>query len=174
LYYREPAENDKTPEGKIYPLIMTNGRLPMYHHGTLRNIPYLREIYPVPEVWVNPKAAIKYGVAQGDWTWIESARGKIRAKVRVTEGIPTDTVYMERFWNPETLDTPTHGWQEMNVNVLSRESGPYNDIFGTYTIRGYRVKIYKADGAPKGIWEKPEEFKPWMPQPSDPTNVVTL
>ena len=43
---------------------------------------------------------------------------------------------------------------------------------GTYTLRGYQVKIYKADGAPEGVWTKPEDFKPWMPQPSDPTKNV--
>lgn len=174
VYYMEPTENRKTEVGKEYPLTMTNGRLPMYHHGTLRNVPYIRELYPVAEIWVNPIAAKKYGVAQGDWVWVESLRGKIRAKARVTEGIPPDTVYMERFWNPETLDSPTKGWQEMNVNVLSKMTAPYNDMFGTYTLRGYQVKISKADGAPKGIWEKPEEFKRWMPEPSDATPVVRL
>ena len=174
LVYREPAENSKTLEGKQFPLIMTNGRLPVFHHTTLRNIPYIREIFPVAEIWVNPKAAKLYGVAQGDWVYVESARGKIHAKARVTEGIPPDTVYMERFWNPETLNTPTHGWKEMNVNVLSRHTAPYNEMFGTYTLRGFRVKISKAEGAPKGIWEKPEDFKPWLPQSSETTKVVTL
>jgi len=174
LYYVVPTENPNSPEGKDYPLTMTNGRLPMYHHGTLRNAPFIREIYPVAEIWVNPIAAKKHGVAQGDWVWVESLRGKIRAKARVTEGIPLDTVYMERFWNPETLDSPTKGFQEMNVNVLSKMSGPYNDMFGTYTLRGYQVRISKADGAPKGVWEKPEEFKPWIQEPSEPTKTVTL
>ena len=81
-------------------------------------------------------------------------------------------VYMERFWNPETLNTKTHGWQEENVNVLSKNTPPFNDVVGTYTLRGYQVKIYKADGAPEGVWTKPEDFKPWMPQPSDPTKNV--
>lgn len=174
VYYMEPTENRKTEVGKEYPLTMTNGRLPMYHHGTLRNVPYIRELYPVAEIWVNPIAAKKYGVAQGDWVWVESLRGKIRAKARVTEGIPPDTVYMERFWNPETLDSPTKGWQEMNVNVLSKLTAPFNDMFGTYTLRGYQVKISKADGAPKGILEKPEEFKRWMPEPSDAAPAVRL
>ncbi|MBP1681051.1 MAG: Psr/DMSO reductase-like protein chain [Proteobacteria bacterium] len=174
VYYMEPTENRKTEVGKEYPLTMTNGRLPMYHHGTLRNVPYIRELYPVAEIWVNPIAAKKYGVAQGDWVWVESLRGKIRAKARVTEGIPPDTVYMERFWNPETLDSPTKGWQEMNVNVLSKLTAPYNDMFGTYTLRGYQVKISKADGAPQGILEKPEEFKRWMPEPSDAAPAVRL
>jgi anaerobic selenocysteine-containing dehydrogenase len=173
-YYMEPPENPKSETGKEYPLVMTNGRLPIFHHGTLRNSPFIREIFPVAEIWVNPIAAKKYGVAQGDWVWVESLRGKIQAKARVTEGIPPNTVYMERFWNPETLDSPTKGWKEMNVNVLSKYTGPYNDMFGTYTLRGYQVKISKADSAPKGIWQKPEDFKPWLPEPTDSTKTVVL
>lgn len=173
-YYMEPVENPNNEIGKQFPLTMTNGRLPVFHHGTLRNAPYIREIFPVAEIWVNPIAAKKYGVAQGDWANVESLRGKIKAKVRVTEGISPNTVYMERFWNPETVESPTRGWQEMNVNVLSIKDGPFNDICGTYTLRGYQVRISKADGAPKGVWEKPEEFKPWMPQPSEATPFVRL
>lgn len=173
-YYMEPVENPKSEIAKTYPLVMTNGRLPVFHHGTLRNIPFIREVFPVAEVWVNPVDAKKYGVAQGDWAWVESPRAKIRGKARVTEGIPKGVVYMERFWNPETLDSPTKGFQEMNVNMLSIKDGPFNDICGTYTLRGYQVKISKANSAPTGIWEKPEDFKPWLPQPSEPTQSVAL
>ncbi len=168
-YYAAPAENPNNEIGKEYPLVMTNGRIPFYHHGTLRNNPYLREKYPVPEVWVNPIDATKYKVAQGDWAWIESKRGKIRGLVRVTEGIPVGVVYMERFWTPETLDKPDEGWKNVNVQVLAKADGPYNDIFGTHTLRGFQVKISKADSAPEGVFTKPEEFKIWMPKPSDPT-----
>jgi len=173
-FYIQPDESPDNALGKDYPLAMTNGRLPVYHHGTLRNVPYIREIFPVAEVWVNPIEAKKYGFEQGDWVYVESRRGKIHAKARVTEGIPPQSCYMERFWNPETVTTPTHGWQEMNVNVLSKETGTLNEVLGTYTLRGYQVKIYKAEGAPKGIWEKPEDFKPWMPKPSERTKLVKL
>lgn len=174
-YYLEPAEGPNNPEiAKKFPLVMTNGRLPIWHHGTLRNIPYLREILPVAEIWVNPADAATYGVAHGNWVWVESPRGKIQAKARVAGCMARGVVYMERFWNPETLDTETHGWKEMNVNVLSKSSAPFNDVFGTYTLRGYQVKISKADGPPKGVWQKPEDFRPWMPQPSDPTKQVGL
>lgn len=151
---------------------MTNGRLPMFHHGTLRNAPFIREIYPVPEIWLNPVTASDCGVAQGDWVWIESPRGRIRARARVTEGIPPRIVYMERFWNPETVNSPTHGWREMNVNLLSKNDAPFNDVVGTYTLRGYQVRVSKAESAPDGIWQRPEEFSPWLPQPSEPTKSV--
>ena len=165
-YYLEPIEGPyNDPElSKEYPLIMTNGRVPFYHHSTLRNIPGLREIYPVPELWMHPSDAEKYGVASGDWVWIESLRGKIRAKAYVTEGMRPGAVCMERFWNPETLNTKTHGWKEMNVNVLTKASAPFNDVVGTYTLRAFQVKVWKAEeGAPEGIWTKPEDFKTWLP-----------
>ena len=170
-YYLEPHESP-LPECDLsqeYPLVMTNGRVPYYHHGTLRNIPWLREMYPAPELWINPVTAEKYGVENGDWVWVESLRGKIRGIANVTTGIGEGVVYMERFWNPEKLNTETHGWQEMNVNVLSKSDKPYNDVVGTYTLRGYQVRVSKADGPPEGVWLKPQDFKPWLPDVSDPT-----
>ena len=171
-YYMEPSESPLRDDevSRKYPLVMTNGRLPYFHHSTLRNVPWLREMYPAPEVWVNPADAETYGVANGDWIWIESQRGRIRGIANLTQGIGRGVVYMERYWNPETLDTPTRGWQEMNVNMLSKSAAPYNDIVGTYTLRGYQVRIYKAEeGAPEGVWLKPQDFKPWLPEYSDPT-----
>ena len=146
--------------------MMTNGRLPFFHHGTLRNVAWTREIYPVPEVWIHPEAAEKCGVSDNDWVWVESLRGKVRGVACVTSGINSGSVYMERFWNPETMGTETGGWQEMNVSVLAGSEPPYNDVFGTWTLRGYLVKVYKADGPPEGVWTDPESFKPWLPQPS--------
>ena len=51
---------------------------------------------------------------------------------------------MERFWFPETLYTKTHGWTECNVNVLTKNDAPFNDMVGTYTLRGIQVRISKA------------------------------
>ncbi len=168
-YYTEPAESPNRPIAKKYPLVLTSGRVPWFHHGTLRNAPYLRESYPVPELWITPADAKKAGVANGNWAWIESARGKTQGKVRVTKAIPPGVVYMERFWFPETLYTPTHGFREANVNVLTKNDPPYNDVVGTYTLRGFQVRVSKAAGAPKGIWTKPEQFKAWLPKPTDRT-----
>ncbi len=173
-YYLEPVESpirgDKV--SKDYPLVLTSGRVPYYHHNTLRNIPYLRELYPAPEVWVNPKTAENYGITTGDWVWVKSQRGEIRGIAVCTEGIGPGVVWMERFWNPETLNTKTHGWKEMNVNVLTRSDAPFNDVVGTYTLRAFQVQLEKADGAPEGVWLNPEDFKPWLPKAADPTEVV--
>jgi len=172
--FKEPHESPLGPIGKDYPLVLTSGRIPYYHHTTLRNIPYLRSIYPVPEIWINPVDAEKYGIAHRDWTWVESLRGKIMARARVTQGIAKGVVYMERFWNPETLDTKSHGWREMNVNILTKNDAPFNEVFGTYTLRGFLVRVSKSSNPPKGVWYKPEDFKAWLPTPSDPTKQVEV
>ena len=175
-YYLEPAESPKRKDGlsEEYPLIMTNGRVPFFHHNTLRNVPWLREIYPVPELWMYPTDAEKYGLKDGAWAWVESKRGRIRAVVSVTEGIKPGVVCMERFWNPETLQTKTHGWMETNVNMLTKADAPFNDVVGTYTLRGFLVKVYPAESAPEGIWQNPQDFSSWLAQPSDRTEEVAV
>lgn len=174
-YYLEPHESPLDEKlAEKYPLVMTNGRIPFFHHSTLRNVPGLREMYPVPELWIHPEAAEKYEVANGDWVWVESMRGKIRAQAVVTEGINPGVVWMERFWTPETLGTKTHGWQEMNVNVLTKADAPFNDVVGTYTLRGFLVKVSKAEGPPEGVWTRPEEFRTWLPAKAGVTKEVKV
>ena len=153
-------------------MVLTGGRLPLNHHSTLRNIPWLREISSAPELLINPIDAASYGISDCDWVWVESKRGKIRGIANVTEGIKPGTVFMERFWNPETLNTETHGWKEMNVNVLTKADAPFNDVVGTYTLRAFLVKVSRADGPPAGVWTKAKDFKAWLPEPSDPTEEV--
>ncbi len=163
-WYVEPCESPLTD--KEYPFVITNGRVPYYHHGTLRNIPYLREIYPVPELWINPKDASPLDIAQGDWAKVSSRRGSMVAQARVTEGIPSGVLYVERFWNPEKLGIDG-GWRDMNYNRLSNASKEHNNVEnGTYNLRAITVKVERADGLPEGIWYEPEDFQLWMPDPA--------
>lgn len=173
IYYLEPEESPLTDDE--YPVTLTQGRIPFYHHGTLRNIPYLRELYPVPLVSMHPETAAAYGIEDGQWIWVESRRGKVRGKALVTTGMAKGAVHMERFWNPEYLDTdtPSKAWTEMNVNILTKTDGRYSPEYGTYTLRGFQVKIYPApEGAPEGAWTEPTDFEPWMPEFSESTEVV--
>jgi anaerobic selenocysteine-containing dehydrogenase len=170
-YYAEPAESPLTDTE--YPYTITQGRLPMFHHGTLRNTPYTREISPYPETWINPKTAREIGVEDGDWLWVESRRGKIQGRARITKSVQHRVIYQERYWNPELLDStdPSQAWKVFNVNILTMNdtTNPFNDVYGTYTLRGFQVKITKADAPPKGVWLKPKDFTPWLPELSENT-----
>ena len=163
-YYREPNESPLDEElAAEYPLVITGGHVSMYTHGTLRNVPWIRERFPVPEVWVNPVDAEKYGIEHKGWVWIESKRGKTQACANITKRIAPGVTWMERFWYPETVGTSTKGYTESNINMLTDDQGPFADFIGSVTYRGFQVKITPADSAPEGIWTEPEQFEAWLP-----------
>ncbi|MCD8316334.1 MAG: hypothetical protein LUB61_02875 [Eggerthellaceae bacterium] len=169
VQYVEPAESPVEgmpgydPE---YPYVITSGRLPYFHHGTMRHAPYARELYPAPEVKMNPNTAAKYGLEPMDWVKVTSRRGSITGRVVYNKALDERVLWMERFWNPESFDSTQEnksgGWQQMNINVLTKNTAPYNEAYGSYTNRGFTVKIEKGE-RPDGVWVEPEEFEPFMP-----------
>lgn len=105
-HYQEPFESEvHTPEVfKNYPLVMITGRRsPALFHSEHRQIPWLRECEPWPDVELNPIAARDAGVEEGEWVWVESPRGRIRRKVKINAGIHPKTIScMHGWWLPET------------------------------------------------------------------------
>ncbi len=177
--YIEPADSADPEIAAKYPLFCSNGRLPFFHHSTLRNAPFLRETYPAPEIWIDPQAAAERGIETGDWVNIKSARCETSEAIKdgiyaiawVTEGIAPGCCYMERFWNPEFLEEgmdARKSWTTCNYNALARREGPYNPSIGSYTLRGIGVEIAKSS-KPEGIWYEPQDFEPWMPQATENT-----
>lgn len=164
----EPAEspiNDGTDE---YPFVLTSGRVPYFHHGTMRHAAFARELFPAPDVRINPKSAAELGVEHMDWVKVSSRRGEIHGRAYLTEGVHPGVVWMERFWNPECYDESvpadkqTAGWRECNVNVLTKNDAPFNEVYGSYTNRGFTVNIEKSE-KPENIWIEPTEFAPFLP-----------
>ena len=108
--YREPSEGPvSTPAlAGEYPLILTTGgRVPVFRHTELRNIPILREIVPELEAAVNPKTAKELGIDDGDTVIVESPRGSMEAKACVTEAI-----------DPRVIQIPSHWPGINNVNLI--------------------------------------------------------
>ena len=162
--YKEQSENmlDDDPD---YPFYLTTGRVAHYHHTTLRNAPYSRELMPVPDCRINPRDAEKLGIEHGDWVRLWSRRGETRGRAYLTEGVRPGVVMMERFYFPESFDetqkNPSGGWRQCNVNLMARDD-VVNPNFASASWRGYRINIEKSE-KPEGIWVEPEEFQPFMP-----------
>jgi hypothetical protein len=160
-----PLESDPNYDPE-YPLAITSGRLYYFHHGTMRHAPYTRELYPVPDVRIHPETAKQYGIEHMDWVEVTSRRGAIRGRAYLTTAQDPKVLWMERFWNPECFDssqkTKSGGWRECNINVITKESAPHNEVFGSYTNRGFTVNIKKSE-RPERVWVEPEEFAPFLP-----------
>ncbi len=136
-----PKDGNRIEE---YPLTATTGRrIPVYFHSEHRQLPWCRELWPVPRMEINPKTAEKYGIEQGDWVWIETEWGKIREVADLYYGVDETTVNLEHtWWYPEVEDAG-HGFQLSQVNQLI-DHHAQDPHCGASNLRAYQVKIYKA------------------------------
>ncbi len=166
--FKEPTESPlEGAEGydPEYPLVITTGRLPHFHHGTMRHAPFIREVMPAPELKINPDTAAKYGIEHLDWVKITSRRGSSNARAYLTQGIAPGVLITERFWNPECFDETqesiTPGIEECGYNIMSADEFQ-NPCFATNSYRAFTVKIEKTE-RPERIWIESEQFQPFMP-----------
>ncbi len=83
--------------GKMYPLIMTSGRLVEYEGGgdETRSNPWLAELQQEMFVEINPKDANDRGVRNNEYVWVESpTKAKLKVKTLVTERVGAGTVFL--------------------------------------------------------------------------------
>lgn len=144
-YHESPESPYSTPELlQEYPLILTTGgRDRFYFISEGRQVPRLRRGSPFPRVEIHPDTAAKYGIADGDWVWIETKRGKITQKALVTDGINPRVINCAMGWWYPEVETPDHGWNESNCNILTSQDPPYDPNSGTYQLRGLLCRISK-------------------------------
>jgi assimilatory nitrate reductase catalytic subunit len=94
--YTPPAEDIDD----AYPIILTTGRVvSQFLSGTqTRRIGPLVEPYPEPRMEIHPRLANRLGIADGDWTAIESRRGSCVLRAQVVTTIRPDTVFVPYHW----------------------------------------------------------------------------
>jgi anaerobic selenocysteine-containing dehydrogenase len=91
-----------------YPLLLTTGaRTIGYMHSRFHNIPSTRRLFPEPVVDVHRDKALELGLEEGEEVIVESPRGSIELKVKLTDGIQPEVIFI------------SHGWEEANANVLT-------------------------------------------------------
>lgn len=108
--YREPTESpESSPElTKEYPLIITTGgRVAVFRHSELRNIPILCEVVPELLVTINLQTAKELDIHDGDPVIVESPRGNMEGTANLTVGI-----------DPRVVQVPSHWSGKNNVNRI--------------------------------------------------------
>lgn len=116
-----------------YPVILTTGRVvSQYLSGTqTRRIGGLVDLCPEPYVEVHPTLAEQHGIADGDWTIVESRRGYVRLQAKVVTTIRPDTVFI-----------PYHWASEKSANLLTIRA--YDPISKIPEYKKAAVRISKA------------------------------
>lgn len=100
---------------KDYPLVLTTGaRTWSMFHSEHRQVPRLRALRPDPVLEIHPDAAAKYGVAEGDWVWVENHRGRAKRRVVLNEGLdPRYCSTDHGWWLPEAPAYEEGGYSGM-------------------------------------------------------------
>jgi thiosulfate reductase/polysulfide reductase chain A len=147
--YREPVES---PEGnpelaQNYPLIlMATGKFMPFYHSELRQIPSAIHRQPDPITDVHPKTAQELGIHNNDWIWIETIRGKIKQRARLTDEVHPGMVRVQHgWWFPDKpAEEPSlFGLWESNSNVLCPAGAEYcNPEVGGWPHTGLLCKVY--------------------------------
>ena len=146
-YYEEPAESYvTTPDiAKDYPLILTTGRRsPVFFHSEHRMIPWLRELDPDPTCEINDKTAAELGIGNGEWVCIETRRGKIKMKAKVTAtSHPKVVTAPHGWWLPETDGTAPNLFStwDHNINNLTSMGNQGKSGFGGTDYRSSLCRV---------------------------------
>lgn len=133
--YKEPTQSPgRSPElVKQYPLILNTGaRMVEYTHWQMRHVPELRRLAPDPVAEVHPDTAARYGILDGDLVIIETKKGQMKIKAKITDDILLDLINVP------------HGWaKELNENVLT-DMEPRDPVTGYPELRALACRIRKA------------------------------
>ncbi|MDR1701199.1 MAG: molybdopterin-dependent oxidoreductase, partial [Sporomusaceae bacterium] len=149
--YREPESPLSNPEmAKEYPMRLTvsGRRSPMYHSEMRVPGNGTRSQWPYPIVKVHTHDARALGLRDGDWTWIETPRGRIKQQAKLGWDIAQGTVQVApSWWYPELpVEEPwLQGVFISNGNVLTDDAVETLDPgTGTWNNRGLLCRVYPA------------------------------
>jgi anaerobic selenocysteine-containing dehydrogenase len=111
--FHEPIESpvSRPDIAEKYPLILITGcRTVAYTNSRFRNLPSLRNVHPEPLIEINSQMATNLGIVDGQMVTVETLRGSVKVKAKLTEDIHPEVVSM------------THGWSNAsgaNANCLT-------------------------------------------------------
>jgi thiosulfate reductase/polysulfide reductase chain A len=146
-YYEEPPESPvSVPEvARDYPLVLTTGgRIPFFFNSEHRQIANLRKARRYPLAEIHPATAARYGILDGHWMWVETRRGRMQQKAKLTTAIDPRVIHVEHgWWFPEE-PAPDYGIWKSNANLLTDSEPPYDPAMGTYQLRGLLCRVTAA------------------------------
>jgi anaerobic selenocysteine-containing dehydrogenase len=132
-----------------YPLILTSAKSTWYCESQHRGLPSLRRRALEPSVELHPEAAAARAIGDGDWVWIETPAGRVRARAVLNDDLAADVVCGQHGWWQACaeLDAPAYdplGPESANLNLLIRHE-PSDPIGGSVPHRSYVCNVAPAD-----------------------------
>jgi anaerobic selenocysteine-containing dehydrogenase len=171
-FWYPPLEDEVTDLSKFTLNAITQRPMAMYHSWDSQNA-WLRQIHSHNYLYVNTATALKHGIADGAWMWIESQWGKVKCMARHSEAVDPGTVWTwnaigkaESAWS--LTDNADESKKGFLLNHLISEELP----FGGFTVSNsdpitgqagwydVRVKLAPAgDDEPNETWPQVKAYE---------------
>jgi len=179
-FWYAPFEDAVMDQNEFPIHAVTQRPMAMYHSWGSQNA-WLRQIHGFNRLYINRARAEQQGIADDDWVWITSRIGRVRAQVKLMEGVNPDTVWT---WNAIgkragawALDTDapeaTRGFllNHLIAELLPEQKGGYrysnsDPVTGQAAWYDLRVRVERA------IDQKDDLTEPRFEALVNPTGVV--
>ncbi|HSR79897.1 MAG TPA: molybdopterin oxidoreductase family protein, partial [Hyphomicrobiaceae bacterium] len=179
-FWYPPCEDEEG--GAAFPMhAITQRPMAMYHSWGSQNA-WLRQIHAANRLYINRARAIELGIEDDCWVWIVSRIGRVKAQVKLMEGVNPDTVWTwnaigkrSGAWGLEP-DAPeaTRGFllNHLIAELLPEQPGGFrysnsDPITGQAAWYDLKVRIELAADADARTWPRFEPLSaPSRPQPA--------
>ena len=147
--YEKPLiSHDARPAlAKTFPLILTCTKDSLYCESQHRGLPSLRRRAPDPQVDLHPTTAADRQIKAGDWVFIKTPNGQVRARARFDKSLEPQVVCGQHGWwqaCPE-IDAPgfdPFGPESANFNLVIGHDA-VDPISGSVPMRAYVCEVSK-------------------------------
>jgi sulfite dehydrogenase (quinone) subunit SoeA len=177
-FWYPPFEDAAFGEAEFPMHAITQRPMAMYHSWGSQNA-WLRQIHGANRLYISRARARELGIEDDGWAWITSRIGRVRAQVKLMEGVNPDTVWT---WNAIgkragawglAIDAPevTRGFllNHLIAELLPAQAGGYrfsnsDPVTGQAAWYDLRVRIEKV--AAHERQETSPRFEAFSPSPS--------
>ena len=132
-----------------YPLILTCAKHTLFCESQHRALPSLRRLALDPEVELHSSAADKRGIGPGDWVYIETPRGRVRARAKMNDMLEPNVVCGQHGWWQASPDIGAPGYDPFSADganfnlIIGAEA--IDPVSGSVPHRAYLCQIRRAD-----------------------------
>lgn len=140
IAWSEPAGSPygDSAEAKAFPLIFTQGKVVQHwQHTYTRWSAYMAQFSEGNYVQVNPRTVESLGLKDGDWVYLETELGKIRARLHASEMILPGVV-----WTPSYPGGCTSLKGNMGVSINTIIPGYWDKVSAQFN--GFGCRLTKA------------------------------
>jgi anaerobic selenocysteine-containing dehydrogenase len=149
--YIEPAMSplSRPDIAADFPLVLTNAKFTTFVHSQQRALPSLRKSSPEPSAEMHPKTAERYGIKNKAWMFVETPRGAIKVKARVSPNIVPGIVCCQHGWWQDCKELELPGYSPFDANGANAATliaADFADpVSGSLPHRSYLCRIKAAE-----------------------------